>query len=124
MVGIAPDITGKSFDRWTVVERVGTRSSLSMWRCRCSCGTEKTIAAVELRRRRTRSCGCLSTDLRREAFRKRITHGECRVGKMTLEYKTWAEMQRRCIDPKKAGYKNYGGRGIRVCDRWLESYEN
>jgi hypothetical protein len=53
-----------------------------------------------------------------------LTHGEAKKGKRTTEYQSWADMIKRCEDPTFITFKNYGGRGIKVCERWRSSYEN
>lgn len=77
------------------------------WICVCDCGSQKTASGGHLRSGHTTSCGCLK-GLRR--------HGLCRAS----EYKVWQGMKDRCSNPNRKGYKYYGGRGIRVCDRWMD----
>lgn len=87
------------------------------WLCRCDCGAEKWIYAYVLKSSAAKSCGCLN----RESTAKAHTiHG----GYGTSEYKTWKSMKRRCLDEKSNSYKNYGGRGIAICDRWKHSFKN
>jgi len=126
------DLTGKKFGRLTVLERHGTSSNPVMWKCRCDCGTEKPIAYKHLKYGGTVSCGCY----RSEVSRKSVTHGHtcshpvthgqsCRAGgNRTKLYTTWEGIKQRCHNPNDKGYKNYGGRGITVCDRWKNSFEN
>jgi predicted nucleic acid-binding Zn ribbon protein len=90
------------FGRLTVLEDVPTCDDRV--RCRCECGTEKTILAVSVKLGATRSCGCLASTL--GGFTKHPL------------YSTWASMMQRCTNPNVQGYGNYGGRGITVCDRW------
>ena len=86
------------------------------WLCRCDCGTEKVVSAGHLRSGHTRSCGCLKG-------RNSITHGCAVGGKPELVYGLWSTMKQRCLNPNSDKYKDYGGRGIRVCERWLK-FEN
>ena len=85
--------------------------------CSCECGNEKVVVLNSLRSGATRSCGC---------YRKEVTtqtktiHG---LWKHPL-YKTWADMKTRCYNTKDKYYKDYGGRGIKVCDRWIKSFPN
>ena len=78
------------------------------WYCECRCGRKKAIRQDHLRAKETLSCGCL------QLFKVK-THGE--AGK-TVEYRTWFHMNQRCRNSHTNGYKNYGGRGIKVCSRW------
>lgn len=85
------------------------------WLFRCDCGVEKPIRAADVRRSKQTSCGCVHT-----------THGASRGtttgGKVSPEYMSWRAMLARCNNPKAAGYENYGGRGIKVCDRWANDF--
>lgn len=83
-------------------------------RYRCSCGKEKVIQASHVRNGYTKSCGCL------HAEGNHTTHGM--TG--TLEYSSWCGMKDRCTSPTNKDYSKYGGRGIKVCARWLNSFEN
>ena len=102
------DLTGIRFGRLVVLEYVpdGCRT---MWRCRCTCGTETTVAALNLKNRHTQSCGCLQ-----------------KVGKETHGlafhplYSVWRNMWTRCTNPEAERYPEYGGRGIKVCNRWKD----
>lgn len=88
-----------------------------MVRCLCDCGVEKSVRLVELRRGHTSSCGCLHLD-------KVTKHGHAQHSEVSGTYYVWQNMKRRCTDPTNGKYMDYGGRGIAVCDRWLESFEN
>jgi hypothetical protein len=79
--------------------------------CICDCGSEKTITARWLRCGNTSSCGCL---MREKVSARRRKHGRIR----TPEYRTWMNMKSRCQRPEVAEYRNYGGRGISICERW------
>ena len=109
----ARDLTGEQFERLTVISRADSRSYRSYWNVRCSCGVEKEVSQSVLVGRKARSCGCLQQEVRISANTK---HGYNR----TPTYVSWCAMVARCANPKLKSYKNYGGRGIAVCDRWLE----
>lgn len=116
------DRTGMTFGRLTVVGFAGFRRRMRpYWHCRCACGAEKDVCGESLVGGDTRSCGCLKL----EGLSKRTTtHGQASQRRRTREYKCWGCMISRCTNPNDTGYKNYGGRGITVCDRWLNSFEN
>jgi hypothetical protein len=110
---------GQRFGRLTTLSGVmGRRSGkrLSRWLCRCDCGTEKIIDQAALRSGATVSCGCFGRERQSQVNRK---HG----ASSTKLYKVWASMKDRCHNPNCPGYKNYGGRGIAVCERWVASFE-
>jgi hypothetical protein len=112
---------GKQFHRWTVLARHGsTPRGFAVLTCRCECGTVKNIQATSLSRRSnpSKSCGCL----RREGGP--ITHGATKHGQATPEYRAWIGMKQRCYWKSFAQFRDYGGRGITVCDRWRNSFEN
>lgn len=111
------DIGGKQFGRLKVVSYAGK----SRWLCLCSCGTEKTIGSGAIRSGSTRSCGCLQIE---ETISRSTVHGSAgRKGK-SPEYWSWSAMNARCRNKKSKSYKNYGGRGITVCERWAGSFQN
>ena len=108
------DRTGHVFGRWTALGRV---SGQRKWLCQCECGTVKTVATSHLRQGKSKSCGCLEREL---ASARAKTHGMSG----TVEQRTWTSMRDRCRNPKAAHYECYGGRGISVCERWANSFEN
>lgn len=113
------DLTGQKFGRLFVIERAddfgaGNRK----WKCRCDCGNEKEIQDASLYRGLTKSCGCVLRE-RKGDLHPNKTHGM--TG--TKELRTWRRMHRRCADPKVERFPNYGGRGIKVCERW-KLFEN
>ena len=115
------DLVGLQFGRWTVLEyspsvrKDGrTRSS---YLCRCSCGHESVIDAMNLKSGRTMSCGCLQKELQSE---KQMTHGES----SSKLYNVWCAIKRRCYNENTKEFYRYGGRGIGMCEAWKESYEN
>lgn len=111
------DLIGRVFGRLTVVRRHGTGAKPSRWECVCECGSFRIVAGDKLREGRTKSCGCYSRDRARAAKR---THG----GTGTPEYVVWCKMKERCDNPRATRYDLYGGRGIKVCERWASSFPN
>jgi hypothetical protein len=105
------------FGRLVAQEFVETRNGHSYWRCRCDCGTTTIITGNTLRQGKSQSCGCFHADLM-QAEPPRLRHGHNRVGKRTRMYRIWSNMKSRCSNPNAKQYKDYGGRGIKVCKRW------
>ena len=107
------DLTGQKFGRLTVVCRAeNDRYNAARWTCECECGATCIVAGKDLRCGHTLSCGCL----RKEAAHNKSTHGLSR----TRIYRIWSDMKNRCYNRNVPNYKNYGERGIRVCDEWLD----
>lgn len=110
------DLSGRRFGRLVVSARAGStdygRSPL--WRCVCDCGHEVFARGQALCRGRTSSCGCLRTEL----LRARATHGM--TG--TRVHTVWQNIVQRCTDSNHPRYKDYGGRGITVCERWQSDF--
>ena len=109
------------FGHLTVLQEAGrTAAQKVRWLCRCDCGQMTAVVSSDLRNGHTRSCGCLH---RKELSLRRTIHGAARLGQKTIEYRTWISMMRRCYNQNTKDYKNYGGRGIEVCERW-HKFEN
>ncbi len=105
------DLTGKTFGRLTVTgrsENVGVHVSFL---CLCECGSSIKVRAHSLKRGDTRSCGCLRSETMES---KQTKHGK--YGSPT--YLSYRAMLARCSDSTHRQFKDYGGRGIKVCDRW------
>lgn len=117
MPKIAADLTNQVFDRLTVVGRAQKRGRQSRWLCRCQCGTEKVIQSNHLKSKEVRSCGCLLKDFLKENP-PHMKHGETN----TRLFNIYHQMKRRCYDTTHINYKNYGGRGILICDEWINDY--
>ena len=118
---LAIDYTGKQFTHWTVLHRGKTvqlpTGTIVFWTCRCVCGLVKDVQAGHLRRKHkpSKSCGCMKVEMCREA---KIEHGHTASRAISPTYWSWQAMLNRCNKPTAAGWKNYGGRGIKVCKRW------
>lgn len=108
----AKNLTGQKFGRLTVVESTDERRNGSIiWKCKCDCGKYFLARSADLRKGNTKSCGCLRLD----NLRKRtVTHGMCGMS----IYQIWKGIIQRCKNSNSKAYKNYGGRGIQVCNEW------
>ena len=117
------DITNQVFGRLKVLNRSGLdRWGRVLWKCRCSCGElVSSVRSDHLRNGRTKSCGCLNSEL---IGKRKTIHSDTSRGRQTVEYTSWLGMQQRCGNPNRKFYKSYGGRGIEVCKRWLHSFPN
>lgn len=114
----AKDITGQRFHKLVAIKQNG-RSSCGkvLWLCQCDCGNTTTVQGVLLRNGSTKSCGCLVSE---KITKRNTTHGMT----CSREYHSWKSMKGRCINKNDPAYRRYGGRGISVCDRWVNSFEN
>lgn len=116
--GRLKDLTGQRFGRLSVIRRDMEREGTgTFWLCECDCGEVRSILSKALRSGKTESCGCLQ---RERASNSNRTHGKSKE----RTYVAWGEMKKRCYNQKRLGYADYGGRGIKVCDRWKDSFEN
>lgn len=104
------DFLGQKFGMLTIIGDGGIKKHHLQAQCQCDCGTIKEIRLSRLRRGETKSCGCSTISRKHGLFGTRF-------------YGIWASMKRRCSSPKCERYKNYGGRGIKVCNEWLD-FEN
>lgn len=106
---------GDVFNRWTVISEVQRNGkSTRQFSCKCSCGSIRIVGLDRLRSGASKSCGCYK---RQRTSEIRSTHGMSR----TKLYFVWHSMKRRCTDSRVKEYKNYGGRGIKICEDWLDS---
>lgn len=112
------DLTGQTFDRLTVISRVPQtgKTKNARWLCQCSCGNTHEANSTALLSGKTRSCKCLAKELTAKKFTQH-------AGSKTPEWNTWQGMRQRCYNQKNKKYPLYGGRGVTVCDRWLNSFE-
>ncbi len=121
------DLTGLVFGRLKVISfSHSNERNESLWLCRCECGKRISVVAHCLKCGHTRSCGCLKRDLSKSrtgnknpAFR----HGKAgrKPNNKFRVYRVWSCMLARCENPKHLAFKNYGGRGIKVCEKWHDA---
>jgi len=112
-LGKGKDISKQRFGRLIAIEPIAERKRAHIvWECLCDCGEKCFISSYRLRNGETRSCGCLYDE-------HNTTHGKSK----TRIYKAWAHMIQRCENPNHPQFKHWGGRGIKVCQRWRESFE-
>lgn len=114
------DRTGLRYGKLIAVELV-KKESKTYWKCLCDCGKETGVFGGHLGNGHTQSCGCLQAQVTKIRSTK---HGFKPRGKSIPEYKAWANIKERCNNQKNKKYYDYGGRGITVCDRWMESFDN
>lgn len=108
------DLTGKRFGKLTVIRRYGTdRYKRVIWLCRCDCGNETIAAGTPLKNGHKKSCGCYK-------YEATFIHGFANKGNRL--YNIWDKMNYRCVNVNYHRYKDYGGRGIKVCNEWKNSF--
>jgi hypothetical protein len=107
---------GDRFGEWTVISKAGLRRGSMYWHCRCSCGNEGDRRATELRMGRATECGHIRAATH---YLRGWKHGQY----ASPTYWSWVAMKARCSNPRLKHYKDYGGRGIVVCERW-QKFEN
>lgn len=112
-LGRRKDLTGKQFGYLTVLKRVGysETSHSALWECKCKCGNIKIVLGNDLTYGHTKSCGCQ---------KGKIIHGK---GNTRL-YRIYNNIKQRCYNSKNVWYKNYGNRGIKICNEWLSDFMN
>lgn len=115
------NLVGRRFGRLVVIEDSGTKRSKGghtyrMWRCKCDCGNYKELSTGNLTSGNTKSCGCLKADRNSYIY---TTHGESK----SKLYSVWGTIKDRCYRENCKGYKNYGARGIRMCESWKNDFQ-
>lgn len=110
----ALNITGMRFNRLVAIRPTGNKASDGklLWECRCDCGKTHISKATSIKNGHTQSCGC--------SRKKPHSHGYAGRNKRHALYRAWANMHTRCSNPNFKQFKDYGGRGIKVCERWTD----
>ena len=115
-----PEIIGRKFHRMLIVEFAGRAANKSILvRCQCDCGNFKVVRLCALARSEIKSCGCYRREFS-AAQKTTLKHGRSH----SPTYKSWTAMKVRCLNVNHVAYEAYGGRGINICQRWHDSFEN
>ena len=115
------DLQGQRFGRLLVTSRAGIGPGGNItWYCVCDCGQVCTVIGSHVSSGHTMSCGCLKIE---RLILRATTHGQTKGRRPRGAYQSWAAMWTRCTNPKSKDWKDYGGRGILVCEEW-KSFEN
>lgn len=109
-------LAGQQFGEWFVTNSYKRENKRTYWLCKCSCGYVSWIQYANLMSGNTKRCKRCAAKL---VGKKRATHGHTKNYRSTSEYYAWRGIKRRCLDPKCPNFNNYGGKGVKVCDRWL-----
>ena len=116
-MGNLVNIAGKVFGRLTVLKRDGYKCKQATWLCRCSCGVVVVVQGCHLRDGHTQSCGCFGSERLAEMRGSNFKHGHGMLNSGT--YRSWVSMKTRCLNPNYDRYRDWGGRGIGICERWI-----
>lgn len=115
------NLQGKKFGYLTAIEfSHKDQNRKTYWKCLCDCGNQKTARSDSLKSGNDRSCGCL----KKEQDKINLTKNHSHKKSGTRIYETWQGMKGRCYNSREACYERYGGRGVKVCDEWRESFES
>ena len=112
------DIAGQRFGRLVVLEIASTIRHVIRWKCKCDCGNIRNVVGSSLRSGKTKGCGQCTRVGRSGSQNPMFTHGM----RKTPEYIAWRAMLSRCYNKKHIGWKRYGGRGVKVCERWRTDF--
>lgn len=108
------DLTNQKFGRLTVISKAPSMNARSRWICRCECGNTKEVLGQNLRNGHVKSCGCLKSEIHATKEYKHGFHG-------TRLYRIYIGMIGRCHNPSVKAFKNYGAKGITVCEEWFKN---
>lgn len=111
------------YNKLIVIKEVEKITNNRRFLCKCDCGKKKIIDMRFFVNGYIKSCGCLLKEELKKNPHK-LSHGHTKGHKTSPTYYSWLCMKKRCLDPKHKYYKNYGGRGITICKRWLDSFNN
>jgi hypothetical protein len=114
-------LSGEIFGRLTIVSEVASRKKHRAFLCRCACGNTREVTLCNLRTGHTQSCGCFLAEVVKTVC---VTHGMAGKDTSGRTYRIWSNIKTRCLNQKSPAYKDYGGRGITICDHWKDSFQN
>lgn len=109
------DITGKKFNKLTVIGFYEKSKNGARWLCECDCGNKTIVRGANLKNGSVKSCGCLTHEVK-----PTLTHGMSN----TRLYSIYCGIKYRCDNENSPSYKNYGGRGIKMCEEWSKDFMN
>ena len=108
------NLEGLRFGKLLVIKRgENNKSGTARWICKCDCGNTVLVSSSGLNNGTSTSCGCYAREIRAKNCTKHSLYG-------TRIYKIYTGMKQRCLNPKNTRYNSYGGRGIKICDEWLD----
>lgn len=116
------NLTGRKFNRLTIKSFSHMSGTHSFWDCLCDCGNSKIIRGTSITNGQAKSCGCLRAELKAKYLKENrpaLKHGMS----ATPTYQTWSNMKKRCYNVACKDFPQYGGRGIKVCKRWRDSFQ-
>lgn len=116
-MGAFQDLTGQKFGFWTVIKRGHIDKKTTFWTCECECGTIKDVRAGDLKNGKSVSCGCYQRKFAKEV---NLKHGKIK----TRLYSIYSNIKSRCYNFNFPRYKDYGGRGIKLCNEWKDNFMN
>ena len=115
------NLIGQRYGKLKVIAEAPNRGKNTVWSCLCDCGTMRDVSRNSLRTGNTTSCGCVSLKAKtKHGMTNRLKNGK---NQMPRIYRIWANMKFRCTNPKYKEFHYYGGRGIFVCDEWINDFE-
>ena len=109
------DLSQQRFGALVAISDVGSNGRERKWLCRCDCGNQVTLVSSWIRSGNTKSCGCRATVTRHGGARRKNPHPL---------YSVWENVKQRCLNKNNDAYEYYGGRGIKICDRWRLSFSD
>ena len=114
------DLSGLRFGRWCVISSTPNSGRRTQWYCRCDCGVTRSVKTEDLSSGNSKSCGCARSETTVARLHK---HGDASYSKgRSAEYVVWRNIKSRCLDSNTKDFPLYGGRGIKICEEWVNNY--